>query len=261
MTNGIEIVLLRGLLREQRHWGDLPERIRQMIPSARVYTPDLAGCGCRYQQRSPASISGMMEDLRAQIAPAKASVPRYLVALSMGAMVAAEWAACYPEEIAGIVLINTSFASLSASSKRFRRRWILPLLWRSMPWGSVLAKERLILQMTSLQHQRDRALVTEWGRYYRQYPLRLLNVFRQLWAAARYRGRDLRPEVDVTVVCGERDQLVDPSCSFAIAQRWHVPLLMHPDAGHDLPLDQPQWLVELISGYVLEEEPTSSSRA
>jgi hypothetical protein len=29
----------------------------------------------------------------------------------------------------------------------------------------------------------------------------------------------------------------------AIAQKWNVPLLVHPEAGHDLTLDEPSWVL------------------
>jgi len=40
--------------------------------------------------------------------------------------------------------------------------------------------------------------------------------------------------------------LVKSSASRRIAERWKVPLIEHPQAGHDLSLDDPQWIVDLL---------------
>ena len=39
------------------------------------------------------------------------------------------------------------------------------------------------------------------------------------------------------------DRLVSPRCSQRLAAAWKVPLALHPSAGHDLPLDDPDWLL------------------
>ncbi|PMZ18082.1 alpha/beta hydrolase, partial [Pseudomonas sp. FW306-02-F08-AA] len=35
-------------------------------------------------------------------------------------------------------------------------------------------------------------------------------------------------------------------CSQALAAAWNLPLVMHPFAGHDLPLDDPAWVVAQV---------------
>jgi len=46
-----------------------------------------------------------------------------------------------------------------------------------------------------------------------------------------------------------RDALVDARCSQALARAWGVPLAIHPDAGHDLPLDAGPWVVERVRAW------------
>jgi hypothetical protein len=41
-----------------------------------------------------------------------------------------------------------------------------------------------------------------------------------------------------------QDVLVSPQCSATLAHRWQVELRIHPDAGHDLPLDDPAWVIQ-----------------
>jgi len=51
------------------------------------------------------------------------------------------------------------------------------------------------------------------------------------------------------VLAGAGDRLVDPRCSLAIARRWHCPLALHPEAGHDLPLDDGAWVAREVRGW------------
>ena len=60
-------VLLRGLSREARHWGPLPDLLAQALPGARVLTPDLPGNGRRWRERSPNRIDAMVDALRTEL--------------------------------------------------------------------------------------------------------------------------------------------------------------------------------------------------
>jgi hypothetical protein len=45
------------------------------------------------------------------------------------------------------------------------------------------------------------------------------------------------------------DRLAHESCSTAIASKLSVPLITHPDAGHDLPMDDPEWLISQFKNW------------
>ena len=60
-------ILLRGLTREARHWGDFPARLRAAFTDATIHTPDLPGNGRLHAQASPASVGAMTEHCRAQL--------------------------------------------------------------------------------------------------------------------------------------------------------------------------------------------------
>jgi hypothetical protein len=42
------------------------------------------------------------------------------------------------------------------------------------------------------------------------------------------------------------DRMVAPACTEAIAKRWNVESKTHPWAGHDLPLDDPEWVIAMV---------------
>jgi predicted alpha/beta hydrolase family esterase len=75
------------------------------------------------------------------------------------------------------------------------------------------------------------------------------NTLRQLLAAARYRCDD-PPAVRTLLLASTRDALVDWRCSHAIAQAWDCPLREHPRAGHDLPLDDPGWVIDQVAEWM-----------
>lgn len=243
-----EWVFIRGLVRESAHWDELPEAFARAVPGARVRLVDLPGNGGHWQRASPLSIRETMEAVRAELG-ADTSVPRYLLAISLGGMVALEWIGRHPEEIAGAVLINTSLSSLSPLYRRLNwRAW--PAVMGALVKCDVAARERAILRLTSRSAADDPDRIEARVHAYRRHPIRRANVFRQLWAAARYRPPSAVPAVPVLLLNSLGDRLVSPACSVAIAQHWRLPLKTHPDAGHDLPLDDPEWVIGSVVAWL-----------
>ena len=236
------IMLLRGLAREHRHWCAFPDILQQHLPMHKVLAPDTQGNGIRYRERSPLSVAAMVEDLRQQ---REGSEPLFLIAISLGGMIAAEWAYRYPDELQGMLLINTSFRSLSPMHHRLKTRWYLPFA-KALTNRNEIERERFILSMTSHQRKADEQLIKQWAEYAQQYPIRPSNVLRQLIAAARFKRGQQAPAVNSWVVLGEQDQMVDPRCSVRIAQQWNRPLLTSASSGHDLTIDDPHWLAEQV---------------
>lgn len=236
-------ILLRGLMRETRHWGDFPLVLKQALPDARLTLLDLPGNGQLYMQESPSSVAQMTEACRHQLQAMQLPPPYHLLALSLGAMVVSDWAARYPDEVAGGVLINTSLRPFSPFYQRLRPRnyWRLPTLLLADP----TLRERTILELTSNQRPAP-PLLAQWSQWRRQYPVSPHNAWRQLCAAIRYRASQTAPDVPLLVLSGTGDRLVDPRCSQALASAWKIPLRQHPTAGHDLPLDDPQWVAAQV---------------
>ena len=241
-------VLLRGLGREARHWGRFPAALQARLPAGdRVLAIDLPGNGRLHAQRSPTRVAGMVAAARAQLAALDAPGPFVLVALSLGGMVAAQWAQDAPHEVAGCVLVNSSLGAFSPFWERLRPgRW--PLLLRCLlPGTSHWQRERTLYRITSA-HRLDAAVVEDWVAFARTQPVASGNLVRQLMAAARFRAPD-RCAVAALVLSSAGDRLVSPRCSQAIATHWRLPHRVHPDAGHDLPLDDPDWVAGAIAGW------------
>lgn len=239
-------VLLRGLAREAGHWGAFAQALAQATGEP-VLTPDLPGNGSRFGERSPANVARLVEDCRERLPASDA--PTVLVAMSLGAMVALEWCRQAPRELAGCVLVNTSAGGTSPFWRRLRPcnyPAIARMLW---PGASLATREAAVLRMTSRSATRDAHLVERWIDLACAHPVSASNALRQLLAAAKYRVPHRRPEVPLLLLASIGDGLVDPSCSARLAAHWQAPLAMHPWAGHDLPLDDPEWVLGQIVGW------------
>lgn len=246
-------ILLRGLTRESRHWGDFPEALRKAWPGARVIPLELPGNGELNGVASPTRIETMASYCQAEIAKLGVPPPYHLLAMSMGAMVAAAWAAEHPEDIQACVLLSTSFGSFSPLHRRLRpRAW--PGLLKILLDRTAEGQERCILDLTSGRPQAHPQAVEAWMAIRASRPVSTRNAFRQLVAAARFRA-PLRAAVPTLVLVGARDGLVDPRCSFDIVDRWNCALAVHPDAGHDLPLDDGAWVLDEIRKWLPVESP------
>ncbi|MGK5023365.1 alpha/beta fold hydrolase [Janthinobacterium sp. RB2R34] len=237
-------------MREQRHWGDFPATLGAAMPRATIITPDLPGNGQRHALDSATRVSEMVAFCRQDLLSRGLKPPYRLLALSLGGMVAVEWASKHPQEIASCVLINTSMRPYSPFYRRLR--WQnYPALLRQLLVGDQASQEALILRLTSFKYSAgNAALVGQWLAYQRQYPVSRRNALRQLLSAARFRAPASRPCMPLLVLAGRCDALVDPACSRQLAQAWQTAYASHPEAGHDLPLDQPDWVAQTVARWV-----------
>lgn len=243
-------VLLRGLMREQRHWGNFPAQLAQALPDATIVTPDLPGNGQQYRMDSATRVAQTVEFCRQDLLARGLAPPYRLLALSLGGMVAAEWASMYPHELASCVLINTSMRPFSPFHQRLRWQNYGALL-RQLLRGDQASQEALILHLTSTRHQAGNAeLVAQWVAFQQQYPVSHRNALRQLLSAARFRAPASRPGMPLLVLAGAQDRLVDHRCSLTLAQAWQADIAVHPEGGHDLPLDQPQWVAQQLAQWL-----------
>lgn len=246
-------VLLRGLTREAGHWGMFPALLQTRLGNVRVLTPDLPGNGALHAQASPITVPEMALACRATLQAQSAAPPYHLVAMSLGGMVAVEWAHRYPQEIASAVLINTSLRGISPLHWRLRPANWPWLLWLASQWQQPQRAEATVLRLTSRAHRAGTAegdaLLRQWKVLRTQHSVSADNALRQLWAAARYRAPAQRPAVPLLVLTSAHDGLVDTRCSQRLAHRWQAPLGIHPTAGHDLPLDDGVWVAEEIGAW------------
>lgn len=244
-------ILLRGLTRESGHWGDFPDILRAQLPAgAQLLALDLPGTGRLHQARSPSSIEATMQDCRQQLQALGIAPPWHLLALSLGAMVALDWAMHHPEELAGCVLINTSLRPFSPWYLRLRPARYGALLGLLLAHQTPRDREQTILRLTTRHPSASAAVLAQWTALRQARPVSRLNALRQLLAAARYRAPARAPAIPLLLLCSRCDALVDPRCSRRLAQQWQAEIAEHPSAGHDLPLDDGPWLAAQVARWL-----------
>ncbi|MAD77653.1 MAG: alpha/beta hydrolase [Rheinheimera sp.] len=241
------VLLLRGLTREQRHWGRFSPLLAEKLTNP-VLGFDFAGSGELYQQRSPSTVNALRQSVRSQLLSHPAFNGKvHLVALSLGGMMAGDWALAFPEEVASVTLINSSARPLAPFYQRLRWR-IYPALARLL-WLSASAREQCILQLTTAQAHQDPQLVCQWQRWQQQRPVSAANALRQLLAASRFR-LSAKPDCRILIISSQGDKLVNPQCSVALANYLQAAHQRHSWAGHDIALDDPLWLAGQISQFI-----------
>ncbi|HEY4352470.1 MAG TPA: alpha/beta hydrolase [Paraburkholderia sp.] len=239
-------ILLRGLTRETRHWGTLPQRLADAFDGTRVLPVDLPGNGEFARLRSYCSVADMVGFVRHVAFKSGLPGPYRVLAMSLGGMVATDWAQRHPREIDSLVLINTSMRPFNPPHERLRpRAW--PVLMRvAAHWRDARVAESAIHAMTCNNRRALAADIDAWAAIRRSAPVTRVNALRQLTAAATFRAAAAPPACRTLMLSSSADGLVNPACSASVAAAWRAPHRQHASAGHDIPHDDPAWIVEQI---------------
>lgn len=243
-------LLLRGLGRDHRHWGAFIAKFKHAFPDDKVSVLDTCGNGDFATLNSPLLIAEYTDHCRLELGekPEELLVNIHLVALSLGGMIALDWAHRFPQDISSITLINTSAANLTPWYKRINLVAVAKSLLVIMSKGSDEAIEKEILQLTSNKQQYADTLV-HWTEYRRVQRTSLFNLIRQLIAASRFKVKSLA-NITPLVLTSRKDRLVNNIASQDIHHYLGGTLIEHSSAGHDLPLDDGSWVISKIKQYL-----------
>lgn len=241
---GMRWVFLRGLARRKEHWGDFVERFRTAVPCDEVEAIDLCGNGTEREREVFGTIPEFTDDLRARSQLLKKG-PVRVVAISLGGMVASDWVSRHPEELVSAHVINTSDRNQSPFWDRLNPAHYPSLLKLAVFGATPIERERTVLSIVSSlpaekreQHAQAFAAIE---------PPTPKSFFRQVLAAAKFAPPQSKPTIPVVVINSRGDRLVSPACSERLSKAWGVSLHTHPWAGHDLPLDDPDWTLSKIT--------------
>ena len=242
-------LLLRGLSRQKLHWGDFPQHLARLSGSE-VLFEDLPGFGVRNEEPSPSTIEGIAETIATSaFTDSRLKAGKInLVGISMGGMVALALAQAFPEKVASLSLINTSFKPYCAFYQRlqpsayvgFVKAWFNPMMQQS---------EREILRLSSNFRDSDDVLLDQWLAFRRQQKPSRAAALKQIVAATRFSFYGDKPVADILFVASSKDKVVSPRCSENAACAWNADYRCHRSAGHDLPLDAPEWLAEELVSW------------
>lgn len=236
-------VLVRGLGRSSEHWLDFPGILKNALGEVQIHTPDLPGFGHRYYDNSPLLVTKMREYAQKQLPEGIDSFN--IIGLSLGGMVAMDWAA-NDDRIKKIVLINSS-SRLSPPWRRLKPSAMKPFLAALNKYRN---REQAALAVVS-NKPASQNTIDEYLRILKEQPFRWPNVVKQLMAAGLFSPPRLsQPGL---IICSHGDRLVNYQCSIQLAKYLGYPVVEHQYAGHDLPLDDPHWLAQQIAHWASEQ--------
>ena len=241
-------VLLRGLTREARHWGAFSSRFLERVGEGTAL--DLPGNGEFATGKSPANVRGMVDFARQQLQLREFKPPYRLLAMSLGGMVATDWAQRYPQEVEAQVLVNTSMRPYSSLPQRLRPANWLGLGLLAARWRDADYAERAIHALTCNQTSSKESDIAAWLGIRKSAPISEANAQRQLWAAARFACAPTPPACRTVLLSSAADHLVHPACSNQLAKAWSAEHQQHPWAGHDLPHDDADWVCGQIESWL-----------
>jgi pimeloyl-ACP methyl ester carboxylesterase len=244
-------LLLRGLGREQRHWQEFPAALSACVGPGRVHLLDVAGVGTQHQRLPHPSIAWLARDVARRLLelPVGRGERLSLVGLSLGGMLCLELCALLPERVDRAVIINAS-SRLTRASARLRPA-ALPRLAQLLYCRDTSKQEQLLLELTSSLPVTQRTLhAARAAGFATEAPVRRRTIISQLLAAAGFSPPPPpRLRARLLFLASERDRLVNPVCTRDLARYYRARSDEHAWAGHDLPLDDPLWLCERISGF------------
>lgn len=247
-------LLIRGLSRQQKHWGHFVSKLAHATGSE-VLCLDLPGFGLQADTPSPASIAAIAQQLLPTVFSEQNLIDGKIniIGLSLGGMVAYELSKRCPEKVDRLVLINSSFRPFSRFYERLRPRSYAKVL-KAFLHRDHRKSEQAILSMSSNQFADDSALLDRWTQYRSEFPPSRASVVKQLIAAANYRVDKHKPVSNMLLIAAKKDRIVSYRCTQNMAYVWQCDLRLHEYGGHDLSVDAPEWLAHTISEWA--SEPT-----
>ena len=239
-------VLIRGLARNSQHWGEFDRKLQERFPEDDFEKLDLAGNGFEAHRQSFLTIEENVEDLRRRSRFLNEGRKLSLCSISMGSMIALLWAQKYPDEIEAVVVMNSSSRSHSRFFERLRPRNYVRFLKMAFDGRDLFRREKDVLEMTTQKRQDLEEIAARHAKY---PPTSIGNFFRQLWAASHFHFPENPVRAPVLFLAGGQDQLVHYVCTQRLAHAWQSECHIHPTAGHDLPLDAPDWIIERLLSW------------
>jgi len=248
----MNILLLRGLAREARHWGDFVGLLEAHPQVGQVLCLDLPGVGTQLKHSTPAKVSTIVEEVRSRWLNAKEGIdgPWAVLGISFGGMIGLDWCYRHDADFKGVIIGNSSALNLGMPHERMTPQAMKHVLKSNLE-KNPFEREKLVLQIVSNDAKKRAKVEKAWGTIAKESPIRRGTFMRQLIAAAAYRCPDSCP-VPALILASTADRFVGVRCSERLAMRIGGRLEYHPTAGHAITLDAPEWVAEKTSTWLSE---------
>lgn len=233
-------IFLRGLSRGNYHWAKFPEVFKQICPDVEIEFLEIPGNGFSSNERSPIDPEKIVNILRSRSTFSQIGVPFNLCGISLGGMIALKWCELYPGSISSISVINSSLRQCSNLSDRLAPENYTKII-KALFTKDSFEQEKHILEITSNKFSETKVNLDMFARLSSLHRVSKINFTRQILLASKIHISHLN-HIPLKVISSDIDRLVDSSCSKAIAELFNGRLFTHNTAGHDIALDEPEWL-------------------
>ncbi|MBC7741695.1 MAG: alpha/beta hydrolase [Bdellovibrionaceae bacterium] len=238
-------VLIRGLTRSRFHWLGFDSLLKNSLGCRQVTCIELPGNGYFFDQNFPLALDDLINQIKSQVD--SASLPIGIIGLSMGGMIAARWAEIFPNEVQALVIINSSMAFSPFYHRLSPQFYFKLLLTLVCPSAEII--ENTIMNISSNENLKWKNRIEELIQFQKNHAITFKNFLRQIKVTRQARIIK-KPIEKVLILTSQKDRLVNYRCSLKLAELWKTPLKVHPSAGHDLPLDDSQWVIEQIKNFL-----------
>lgn len=114
-------------------------------------------------------------------------------------------------------------------------------------------REKLIVSINSNRPENYDSVTKAWVKVQNERPMKKINIFKQAIAGMLYSPHGKKPEIPLLIVGSKGDRMVCPTCVEKTYEEFGGKLVWHPDSGHGLPIDEPEWLSNEISVWITQD--------
>jgi pimeloyl-ACP methyl ester carboxylesterase len=243
----MKLLLLRGLMREVRHWGEFPEQLAKKKNVEQVLCLDLPGIGKKKDVDYPRNIKKSVKLLREDFLP-YSNGDWAILGISLGGMIALEWQNLYPKDFKKAFIVNSSAANEAFLWERLKPKALYTCL-ASLNNHDAKHREATILQMVSNIKKNDPNVLNTWIKIAEESNLDKQTAIRQLLSAATFFAPK-QANIPITFISSKADNMVSWHCSRRLAKRYQSSLILHDQGGHELALDAPNWLADTVEEFL-----------
>lgn len=251
-------------MRHHGHWHGFDD-ILQAQQAAHCQPLDLLGNGHFSHQASPLTVRAQAQHVIQQIRILDRGGDIYVLAVSLGCLVALD-ALLSPispvlnaeqdeggwlNRVRGVVLVNPSVRGSARLWERLRPvSW--PVVLRHLLWLKPQDFEQDLVALTINRTSLHAAVLAENMKAQVRFPTTRRNALAQLVSAARFSlgGGSWRSPVPMLLMSSQGDRLVSWQCGERLARQLQARFVVHPDAGHDLTTDAPQWVLSRVQDWL-----------
>lgn len=239
-------IFIRGLTRGNAHWGEFPQILKQHVHELNTEFLEIPGNGSLNNIKTPLNACDVVRFLQDKSVMYAQNLPVNICGISLGGMIALKWAEMDPQNVQSVVIINSSLSQCSSIFQRIIPKNYYRMI-KAVLSSNIAEQESAILEMTSNHLDKTKKYIESFVEFSSKYPVLRENFLRQLILASRIRIDKWPSHMPLKIISSQMDRLVDSSCSDEMAIYLKGTQYIHMSAGHDLPLDDPQWLAEILT--------------